>query len=239
MKKKLALNWVDIVLIVCMSISTICWISLYINEPEPYNLVKLIVTPICLVLYILLSVISKLVENNKYFIVYDHYFTIYGKSIFDAKLIKEHQNRKYVKYGVTCTSEKIYQFEHNDLVFQFGLMELDNDRTLMIVYKTKQSPDACWRIVQESVDNAIEHYYQLHAIQPLDLENVFYKNKRNAFVITEKADGTFAVTKHRHYVTVLFHMIRDLSNCSPCWCEIDKFCFETREFAEEFVRRQL
>ena len=239
MKKKLELNWVDIGLIVSMSISTICWIFLHIGNPEPLTWIQLIVTPTCLVSYIILTVINKQANDKRYFIIYDNYFTICGKSIFDAKFIKERQNRKYVKHGVTCTTEKIYRFEHDDLVFEFGLMKLDNNRILMIVYNSKQGPDLYWRIARESIDDAIEHYYLLHEIEPLDLGNVFYKNKRNAFVITENTDGTFAVTKHRHYVTVGFHIIRHLPICNPGWSEIGKHCFETRELAEEFVKRQL
>ena len=135
MKKKFATNWLSILLILTFSLNTIINIFLYIEEQNAFGLFRLILYPFCLVFYILALIISKVYGNKKYLIIYNDFFEIYDKSIFDSKLVSECINKKCIRYGLAYTHEKRYEFSYNELILDFGLIKIDDNKKLMIIYK--------------------------------------------------------------------------------------------------------
>ena len=86
MKKKFLIEWVSILLIVVFSVNSIISLFLYLNEQNTSNFVRLLLYLIALFIYIALLITIKLHTNKKYILIYDNYFELYGKNIFDSKL---------------------------------------------------------------------------------------------------------------------------------------------------------
>ena len=240
MKKNVSIDWLSILLIFAFSFNSVNHIFLYIKEQNAFNLFGLILYPLCLVIYILVLIISKVYGNNKYLIIYNDFFEIYDKSIFDSKLVCERKNNKYVRYGLTYTHEKRYEFSYNELIIDFGLIKIDNNKKLMTVYKIKNIQKDFYEVFSASLSKAREYYYKTNEICPLVGDDIFYKNRRNAFQI-EEVNGQFNVIKYRHYVPVEIHDIKDLSNYNVYWKYIGSTYtdginyFETYEKAREYI----
>lgn len=216
MKKRFSIEWLSILLISMFSLNTIGHIFLYIDDSSIYNLIPLILYPSCLLTYIVVLIFSKTYHERRFLLIYDDFFEIYGKSIFDSKLICECENKKYVKYGLTNTKEKRYEFLLDNFIINFGLIDIDHNKKLMIIYKVKNAKDDYYEIILEAKNKAKEHYYENNDVKPLEYENVFYKNKRNAYRICER-NGKFVVIKYRHYVPVDIHSIKDIIDYKSSW----------------------
>lgn len=240
MKKRFLLDWISILLIFAFSLNSIIHIFLYIEDQSVFNLISLILYPSCLAVYVLTLVIFKVHNNKVYLIIYNNFFEIYGKSVLAAKLLHERKNKKYLKYGLICTHEKIYEFSYNDLIVHFGLFEIDGNRKLMIVYKIKNIKEDFYEEFWKSIEKANKHYYENNYISILEGDNIFYKNKRNAFQIKE-VDGQFIVMEYRHYIPIEIHSIKYLSECKDRWEYIGDSLenglqyFETYEKAKEYI----
>ena len=92
----------------------------------------------------------------------------------------------------------------------------------------------------EAKKRSEEHYYEHNNILPLNGDNIFYKNKRNAFEIKE-INGKFIVLKYRYYVPVDVHDIKNILKYKPGWDYIGDShddgieSFETHEKAKEYI----
>ena len=240
MKKKFATAWLSILLISTFSLNTIISIFLYIEEQNAFGLVRLILYPFCLVFYILVLIISKVYENKKYLIIYNDFFEIYDKSIFDSKLVRECKNKKYIRYGLTYTHEKRYEFSYNELILDFGLIKIDDNKKLMIIYKIKNFQADFYDAWFVAVEKAREHYYDNNEICHIEGNDVFYKNKRNAFQIKE-VNGKFNIIRYRHDIPIEIPSIKFLSNYKVDWEYIDStyedgmLYFETYDEARDYI----
>lgn len=241
MKTKSTVDKPSLIVIIAFLANTILGIFHYITEPNVLTLIfKLIVTPCFLVIFIFILFVIKVYDNKHYLIIYNDFFEIYDKSIFDAKLICERKNKKYLKYGLTSNSEKKYAFTYNGLSITFGLMVIDNNRKLMIIYKIKSHDNKFYEALLESKNKAKHRYYENNDIPPLEGENVFYKNSRNAFRI-EEVNGKFNVLKYRHCVPIDIHNIKALSTYTVGWeCiggsyEDFRHSFETFSEAKDYI----
>ena len=237
MKKKFSIDWLSLLLIIVFASNTILSIFLFADEQNIFNLISLILYPCGLAFFVFVLIFVKVYQNKRYLIIYNDYFEIYDKSIFDAKLICEHKNKKYLKYGLTSINEKKYEFSHNGLIVHFGLIDIDENRKLMIIYKINNE---FYESFSESIDKAREYYYDNNEICLLEGENIFYKNKRNAFQIKE-INSRFIVIKYRHYLPIEIYSIKTLSNRKVGWEYIGDShddgieYFETDEKAKEYI----
>ena len=121
-----------------------------------------------------------------------------------------------MKYGLTRISEKRYEFNYGDLIIDFGLIEIDDNKKLMIIYKIKNIQEDFFEAFFDACEKAREHYYENNKICHLEEKDVFYKNKRNAFQIKE-VNGKFNILRYRHYVPIEIHRINLLSKCKVGW----------------------
>ena len=240
MKKKFAIDWLSIMLISVFSFDTILYICLFIYEHNVHNLISLILYPSCLVVYVAVLIFSKLYVERKYLLIYDNYFELYGKSIFDSKIISKCNNKKYLKYGLLITEETRYEFSYNELIIHFGIISIEDNKKIMIIYSVKNTKDDFYETFFEAKKRSEEHYYEHNNILPLNGDNIFYKNKRNAFEIKE-INGKFIVLKYRYYVPVDVHDIKNILKYKPGWdCIGDSHddgieSFETHEKAKEYI----
>lgn len=240
MRKKLSRDWLSILLISVFSFNTILYIFLYLSEKDIHNLIFLILYLTCLLIYVLVLILSKLHCQCKYIIVYNDFFEIYGKNIFDSKIVVECKNRKYVKYGLSSTKETKYEFSYNNFVMNFGTLNIDENRKLMIIYKVKNTKDDSYEEFFSSMKKSVEYYCENNDLVPLKGDNIFYKNKRNAFEIKE-VNGKFIVLKYRYYVPVDVNNIKQILVYKPGWNYIGDShddgleLFETYEKAIEYI----
>ena len=243
MRKKFSTDWLSILLISTFSINTIISIFLYIENQDAFGLFRLILYPFCLVSYIFVLIISKVYGNKKYLIIYNDFFEIYDKSIFDSKLVRECKNKKYIRYGLAYTHEKRYEFSYNESIIDFGLIKIDDNKKLMIIYKIKNLKDDFYEAFSDAIKKAIKHYYDNNEICRLEGNDVFYKNKRNAFQIKE-VNGKFNIIRYRHYVPIEIHSIKFLSNNKVDWEYIGSThedglqYFETYDEAKDYIISQ-
>lgn len=239
MKKNI--DWISIILISVFSFNSCISVYLCIVDPDGSTFFRALMYPICLIAYIILLVIVKNHTSKRYLIIYDDYFEIKGQSIFGSKFISEKKNYKYLKYGISSTVEKKFIFTVEELIIEFGLINIDCTRKLMIIYKMQNLPDIFYEDFNNSIEDAIEHYYKNHEIIPLEEENLLYKNMRNAYRIKE-VNGKFVVLRYRHYVPVEIHRLNDISNYNVGWDYIGNShddgiqCFETYESAAEYIK---
>ena len=238
MKNKSKVDWLSILLIAVLLFNTIISVFLYVEEPESYNLIKLILCPTCLLCYVSFLIWLKLYQSKNFIIVYDDFFEICNKSIFDAKFVCERKNVRYVKYGATGKKEKKYLLSCDEITIDFGLIEIDEKRKLMVIYKISNIGYNFYLLFKESKDKAKEHYYANNEISPLKDENIVYKNKRNAFQI-KKVNNQYIVSRYRHYAPIDIHRINHLRACQVGWVRIDDGClrFESCEQAQEYIRK--
>ena len=240
MKKNVSIDWLSILLISTFSLNTIINIFLYIEEQNAFGLFRLILYPFCLVFYILVLIISKVYGNKKYLIIYNDFFEIYDKSIFDSKLVRECKNKKYIRYGLAYTHEKRYEFSYNELILDFGLIKIDDNKKLMIIYKIKNLQDDFYEALFVAFKKAREHYYDNNEICHIEGNDVFYKNKRNAFQIKE-VNGKFNIIRYRHYIPIEIHRIKFLANYKVDWEYIGSThedgmrYFETYDEARDYI----
>lgn len=238
MKKKFLSEWVSILLIFVFSVNSIISLFLYLNEQNTSNFVRLLLYLIALFIYIILLITIKLHSNNKYILIYDNCFELYGKNIFDSKILSEKKTNKYSKFGLKNVVEKKCEFSYDKLIITFGLIEIDSSRKLMIIYKIKNMNDDFYKTYLESIENAKLHYYANNEVEPLKGEYFFFKNKRNAYQIEEK-NKKYYVNKYRHYVPIEIY-IKNIVDSKPSWVRIRDShegldFFDSYEKAEEYV----
>ena len=235
------IDWISIILISVFSFNSCISVYLCIVDPDGTTLFRALMYPICLIAYIILLIVVKNYTSKRYLIIYDDYFEIHGKSIFDSTLVSERKNFRYLKYEISSSVEKKFIFTDGDFIIDFGLIEIDSTRKLMIIYRMKNLPDSFYEDFNKSREDAIEHYYKNHDITPIKEERVIYKNKRNAYNIKEE-NGKFVVARYRHYVPVEIHRLNDISNYNVGWDYIGDShddgiqYFETYESAEEYIK---
>ena len=240
MKSKTHIDWLSILLISVFGLNTIFHIFLYIEDQNIYNLISLILYPSCLAIYVLLLIFIKIYNRTRFIIIYNDFFEIYNKNIFELSFVYERKNTRYSKYGVNDSLEKKFIFKHNNLIIDFGIFELDENRKLMVIYKMKTSKDNFYEEFLKSIEEAEEHYYENNKVDGLQEENVFYKNKRNAFQIKE-SNGRYYIVKYRHYIPIVIHNIKFLKKYTSGWDCIDDSIeeglesFESYEKAKDYV----
>ena len=240
MKKRNLSEWMSILLIFVFSVNATIYLFLYLNEQNTTNLVGLVLYPTGLIAYIALLIVIKLHAGKKYVVVYDNHFELYGKDIFDSKVLAEKKTNKYSRFGLKNVLEKKCEFSYGDLTISFGLIEIDVSRKLIIIYKIRKMDDDFRKMFLESVEKARSHYYENHEVEALKGEHIFHTNKRNAYQIEEKNEK-YVVNKYRHYVPIEIH-IKNVVDCKPSWeCISDSRegleCFDSYEKAEECVYR--
>lgn len=235
------IDWISIILISLFSFNSCVSVYLCIVDPDGTTLFGTLMYPICLIAYIILLIVVKNYTSKRYLIIYDDYFEINGQSIFDSKFIAEKKNFKYLKYEIVSTIEKKFLFTVGELILEFGLIDIDCTRKLMIIYKTQNIPDYFYKDFNNSIEDAIDHYYQNHDITPLEEVNIIYKNKRNAYKI-KVVNDKYIVARYRHYVPVEIHRLNDISNYKVGWDYIGDShddgiqYFESYESAEEYIK---
>lgn len=244
MKKRFTIiDWLLFFIVFSFSLNIIVHVFLYVEEQNIYDLFQMILCSFCLIVIVVPWIIKKVYRHYLYIIIYNDFFEIYDKSIFNSLFICERENKKYLKYGLTSTCEQIYEYSYNDLIIDFGLIRIDDNRKLMIIYKFrnfKNFQNGFNEAFLKSQIQAIEHYYENNVISPLAGETTFYKNKRNAFQV-KKVDGGFVAAKYRHDIPVVIHSIKALPNYEIGWKYIgDSYqngleYFESYEKAKEYI----
>ena len=239
MKNKKHTDWLSILLISVFLLNTVLYISLYIDEQTIHNLIFLILYPTCLVIYVSGFVFSKIYKEKSFLIIYNDFFEICGKSILDSKVVCERNNKSYKKYGLSENVEKKNFFSYGGLNIDFGIMNLDQNRKLMIIYKMKALNDSYLEEFYTSIERAKEQYYKNNDIVPMTGDHVFYKNKRNAFKI-EELEGKYTIIRYRHQVPIGIY-IKHILNYTVGWENIGSLhdegisYFDSIEQAEEYI----
>lgn len=77
--------------------NTIVHVFLYVEEQDIHDLFQLILCSFCLIVVVVPWLINKAYGHYMYVIIYNDFFEIYDKSIFDSILIRERENKKYLK----------------------------------------------------------------------------------------------------------------------------------------------
>lgn len=235
MKNKIHIDWLAILLIFVFGFNLIIHVFLYIEEQNIYNLISVILYPSCLVIYILSLFFIKIYNEKRFIIIYNNFFEIYDNNIFESNFIYERKNTKYLKYGVNDSLEKKYIFNRNNLFIDFGIFKLDKNRKLMVIYKIKTSNVNFYEEFLKSKEVAEKHYYENNKVDNLQEQNVFYKNKRNAFQIKE-INGGYYIAKYRYYIPIEIHNIKLLQEYSTRWEFIGDLIEEGLEYFDSYEK---
>jgi hypothetical protein len=195
----------------------------------------------CFVAYAVVEILITTHKDTHLILIYDDYFTLNGKNVFDAEYIGQRKQYGYKKYGVRDTTEKRYVFTQGDLRIEYGLLELDTDRKLMSIYRLTIDEEF-FDNFSVAIENAKKHFTQHREIPTLDQEHVYYKNKRNAFVIQER-DGRFLVEQYRYFIPMKLMSKKQLS-LKPSWecignSEQNELFTDSLEEAKRYVQTRL
>ena len=118
------IDWISIILISVFSFNSCVSVYLCIVDPDGTTLFRALMYPICLIAYIILLIVVKNHTSKRYLIIYDDYFEIHGKSIFDSTLVSERKNFRYLKYEISSSVEKKFMVSRNEFFIAVALLSI-------------------------------------------------------------------------------------------------------------------
>lgn len=241
-KNKNPIDWLSVLLIGSLSMNFVISLILYIKEKQMNDLIMFIVTFVCLIAYLIILILVKNNKYKEYFIVYNDCFIFDKNNILNSEYttrLADTTTNKYNKYDFKSNLVVCYEFKNKDYLINFDLIEIDDDRKLMIVKNKKYfGEDELLEYVFFDLEDTKVSYYENNKISPIDAEYVKYINKRNAYAVCKENDK-YKIVRYRHYPIMVVYKIKDISSKRDLWDiipgENDGLLFDTLESAIEHL----